>query len=117
MDGCALASLIPSADQVETFLAVLGTIVTAASALAAATPTPAPGTRAARLYRYLEIAALLVGRAKETGPPVPPFNVGDSALPRTRMTIPPPPRPPLGAVDAAVALAEALELVRSDASR
>jgi len=67
MDGCALASLIPSADQVEGFLAVLGTVVTAASALAAATPTPPPGTRAARLYRYLEIAALLVGRAKETG--------------------------------------------------
>ena len=67
MDGCTLASLIPTADQVKTGLSVLGSVVIAASMITSLTPTPPAGTRAARLYHYLEIAALLFGRAKQTG--------------------------------------------------
>lgn len=74
MDGCAVAALIPSWDQVKAALSVLsailsviGSIVIAASLATSWTPTPQPGTRRARLYRWLELAALLFGRAKDTG--------------------------------------------------
>jgi hypothetical protein len=74
MDGCAVATLIPSWDQLKAALSVLsailsvvGSIVIAASLATSWTSTPAPGTRRARLYRYLELAALLFGRAKDTG--------------------------------------------------
>jgi hypothetical protein len=42
-------------------------VVIAASVLTSVTPTPAAGTRLARAYRWLELAALLFGRSKETG--------------------------------------------------
>ena len=70
MDGCAVASLmqlVPTWDQAKTALSVIGSVVIAASLLTSATPTPAPGTKLARAYRYLELAALLFGRAKDTG--------------------------------------------------
>ena len=58
-------------------------IVAAAAALAAATPTPDPATVAGKLYRVLEIFALNVLHAKETGgadataaPPVFPRQAG-----------------------------------------
>ena len=82
MIACSAASLIPSVDQLVAFAAVAGSIVTAASAVCAMTPTPAPGTRLARLYRCLEIAALLVGHAKETG--ILPATRLDRALGDTR---------------------------------
>jgi hypothetical protein len=65
--ACSLASLIPTAGQVETGLSILGSVVIAASMITSLTPTPAPGTRLARVYRCLELAALLFGRAKDTG--------------------------------------------------
>jgi hypothetical protein len=74
VDGCAVAALIPSWDQVKAalsvtsaILSVIGSIVIAASLATSWTSTPAPGTRRARLYRCLELAALLFGRAKDTG--------------------------------------------------
>lgn len=67
MDGCVLAALIPSWDQVKTWLSVLGSLVITASLVTSLTPTPAAGTRLARVYRVIEIAALLFGRAKEAG--------------------------------------------------
>lgn len=75
-------------------------VVTVASAICAATPTPAPGSRLARAYRIIEIAGLMVGRAKQTGlVQVDPRaeKVGDnivavvSALASRRETAPPPP--------------------------
>jgi hypothetical protein len=76
MDGCSLVSLIPSMDQVKTVLSVIGSVVIAASLITSMTPTPAPGTRLARIYRYIELAALLFGRAKQTGqlPAVPELD-------------------------------------------
>jgi hypothetical protein len=67
MDGCTLAAVIPSAEQLKTALSVLGSIVIAASLITSLTPTPAPGSRLARAYRAIELAALVFGRAKETG--------------------------------------------------
>lgn len=67
MDSCSLVALIPNVDQVKTALSVIGSVVITASLVVSLTPTPAPGTRLARLYRYIELAALLFGRAKQTG--------------------------------------------------
>jgi hypothetical protein len=38
-----------------------------ASAITAATPTPAPGTPLAMFYKIIELLALNVGKAKDTG--------------------------------------------------
>lgn len=48
-------------------LAVACAVVTAASAFCAATPTPDPNTPLGKIYRYVEIAGLLVGKAKDQG--------------------------------------------------
>jgi hypothetical protein len=58
---------LPSLEQTKTALSVLGSVVIAASLITSLTPTPAPGSKLARIYRWIEIAALLFGRAKETG--------------------------------------------------
>jgi hypothetical protein len=82
MDGCslpALTQLIPTAEQVKTALSVVGSIVIAASVLTSITPTPAAGTRLARIYHYLELAALLFGRAKDAGV-LPATAAADRAL-------------------------------------
>jgi hypothetical protein len=80
MSGCNLGSLVPSGDQVYAFLSaagyvtsIIGSVVIAASLVTSWTTTPTPGTRRAAAYRYLERAALLFGRAKDTGvlPPTP----------------------------------------------
>jgi len=67
MDGCTLTALMPSADQIKTVLSVLGSVVISASLVTSLTPTPAPGTKLARIYQLIEYAALLFGRAKQTG--------------------------------------------------
>jgi hypothetical protein len=76
MDPCSVTALIPSADQIKTGLSVIGSFVIVASVITSATPTPVAGSRAARVYRYIEVAALLFGRAKETGtlPATPKFD-------------------------------------------
>ena len=58
---------LPSLDQLKTAAAILGGAVTIASAFCAATPTPPPSSLWGRAYRWIEAAALLVGRAKEIG--------------------------------------------------
>jgi hypothetical protein len=58
---------LPSLEQTKTALSVLGSVVIAASLITSLTPTPAPGSKLARIYRWIEIAALLFGRAKATG--------------------------------------------------
>lgn len=50
-----------------TALEIACAVVTAASAVCAATPTPAAGSLLGKVYRGVEIAALLVGRAKQSG--------------------------------------------------
>ena len=45
--------------------AVLTTVVSAASAFCASTPTPAANTRWGKLYKIIELAAMNIGRAKE----------------------------------------------------
>jgi hypothetical protein len=82
MDGCVIASLTqlaPTADQIKTGLSILGSVVIGASVITSITPTPAAGTRLARAYRYIEIAALLFGRAKDRGV-LPATPAADKAL-------------------------------------
>lgn len=82
MDACSLASLaqlLPTSDQIKTGLSILGSIVIAASVITSITPTPTPGSRLARVYRYIEIAAVLFGRAKDTGA-LPATPAADKAL-------------------------------------
>ena len=67
MDGCSVAALLPSIEQAKTWLSAVGSVVIAASVLTSITPTPEPGTRLARIYRYVELSALLFGRAKDRG--------------------------------------------------
>lgn len=43
------------------------TVIAIASAVAAATPTPAQGTPLGAVYKVVDLLALNVGRAKETG--------------------------------------------------
>lgn len=49
------------------WLQLAGLVVMIASAIVAATPTPAPGTWQASAYRVLELLAIVVGRAKQVG--------------------------------------------------
>jgi hypothetical protein len=100
MDGCALApaliGLIPSWDHVATGLSVLGSLVITASLVTSLTPTPAAGTRLARVYRVIEIAALLFGRAKQMGqlPATPQVDQAlEEALALVRKPQPLPMRP------------------------
>lgn len=46
---------------------VVTSVVTAASAIAAITPTPKAGSRWSKLYKIIDFAALNVGKAKDTG--------------------------------------------------
>lgn len=58
-----LAQLIPHSN----WFAVVTALVTLASAIVAATPTPAPGTFLAKVYKIIEILALNIGKSKDTG--------------------------------------------------
>jgi hypothetical protein len=51
------------------FLSVAGAILLPASAFVATTKTPAPGSFWSTVYKGIEIAALVVGKAKDTGLP------------------------------------------------
>ena len=58
-----LAQFLPNAN----WFAVVTALVTLASAITAATPTPAPGTPLSMFYKLIELLALNIGRAKDTG--------------------------------------------------
>lgn len=48
-------------------LAIAGSVVMGASVYISSTATPAPGSARANVYRYIELAALVFGKAKQTG--------------------------------------------------
>jgi hypothetical protein len=58
-----LAQFIPNTN----WFAVITAVVTLASAITAATPTPAPGTLLSKIYKLIEILALNIGKSKDTG--------------------------------------------------
>jgi len=64
-----LAQFLPNAN----WFAVITALVTLASAITAATPTPVPGTPLAMFYKLIELLALNIGRAKDTGIPEDKF--------------------------------------------
>jgi hypothetical protein len=72
----------------ETAATVICAVVTVASAFCAVTPTPAPATLWGRVYRWIEIAGVLVGNAKDRG------LVGDVALADKIADAIDPPKPP-----------------------
>jgi len=46
---------------------IVTAVVALAAGVAAVTPTPKPGSTWAKIYKVLDIIALNIGRAKETG--------------------------------------------------
>lgn len=46
---------------------IAAAVVTLASAVCAMTPTPDPSTTWGKVYRFIEMAAMVVGKAKQTG--------------------------------------------------
>lgn len=58
-----IAQFLPNSN----WFAVITALVTLASAITAATPTPAPGTLLSKVYKLIEILALNIGRSKDTG--------------------------------------------------
>ncbi|HEV2185910.1 MAG TPA: hypothetical protein VGR70_01805 [Stellaceae bacterium] len=58
---------LPTMDELEGAASIVAVVVTAASAFCAATPTPDPTTTKGKIYHWIEIAGLVVGRAKESG--------------------------------------------------
>lgn len=48
-------------------LNIITAVIALASAIAAVTPTPAPGSFLAKLYALIDFAALNIGKAKDKG--------------------------------------------------
>ncbi len=53
--------------QGNPWFTIFTAVVTLASAIAAVIPTPKPGTFLAKLYVFIDIAALNIGKAKDKG--------------------------------------------------
>lgn len=53
--------------QTQSWFGIFTAVVALASAIAAATPTPAAGTPLAKLYAVIDFLALNFGKAKDTG--------------------------------------------------
>lgn len=53
--------------QNQPWFGVVAAAVTLASAIAAITPTPKPGTALAKVYKVIDLLALNIGKAKDTG--------------------------------------------------
>ncbi len=52
-------------DNLDTYLGVITSVVAAASAIAALTPTPADDSAVKKVYKILDWLALNVGKAKD----------------------------------------------------
>lgn len=57
--------------QEQPWYNVVTAVVALASAIAAITPTPKPGTTLAKIYSVLDFLALNIGKAKDKGPTPP----------------------------------------------
>lgn len=53
--------------QSQPWFGVVAAVVALASAIAAATPTPKPGTTLAKVYAIIDFLALNIGKAKDKG--------------------------------------------------
>lgn len=53
--------------QTQSWFGIFTAVVALASAIAAATPTPAPGTVLAKAYAVIDFLALNFGKAKDKG--------------------------------------------------
>lgn len=53
--------------QEQPWYSILTAVVALASAIAAITPTPKPGTFLAKVYGIIDLLALNFGKAKQTG--------------------------------------------------
>lgn len=53
--------------QNQEWFSLASAIVMLASAIAASTPTPRPGTPLATLYKIIDVLALNIGKAKQKG--------------------------------------------------
>ncbi len=51
----------------QSWFGIVTAVIALASAIAAATPTPQPGTALAKLYFIVDFLALNVGKAKDIG--------------------------------------------------
>ncbi|AWJ93820.1 hypothetical protein Sp245p_28790 (plasmid) [Azospirillum baldaniorum] len=52
----------------DTILTAVGAVVIAASLITSGTPTPDPNTALGKVYRAVELLALVFGKAKDRGP-------------------------------------------------
>jgi hypothetical protein len=55
--------------QTQPWYGVVAAVIALASAIAAITPTPAEGSTLSKLYKVIDLLALNVGKAKDTGKP------------------------------------------------
>jgi hypothetical protein len=53
--------------NIETIISIATAVSVAASAIAALTPTPEPGTKLAMVYKIIDYLAINLGKAKDKG--------------------------------------------------
>ena len=53
--------------KTQSWFGILTAVIALASAIAAVTPTPAPGTALAKVYSVIDFLALNIGKAKDKG--------------------------------------------------
>lgn len=53
--------------QNQPWFGVVAAVISLASAIAAITPTPKPGSALAKVYGIIDLLALNIGKAKDTG--------------------------------------------------
>jgi len=53
----------------QSWFGIVTAVIALASAIAAATPTPEPGTFLSKVYAVIDFLALNIGKAKDTGEP------------------------------------------------